>query len=102
MQDRLLAVVNVVYAKYREKVDRQHRTVSLQIDVPLAAPEPQSRLQFVETGLELSIRYPVDIRDASRVDEEITRTVLETIAGDAGLKASVSGSPKIRSAATKA
>ncbi len=34
--------------------------------------------------------------------EKITRTVLETIAGDAGLKASVSGSPKIRSAATKA
>jgi hypothetical protein len=44
------------------------------------------------------VRYPVEIRRAPDVDEEMTRTVLDLVQKDAGLKAAVSGTPKIRSA----
>ena len=44
------------------------------------------------------MRYPVEIRRAPDVDEEMTRKVLELVQNDASLKAAVSGTPKIRSA----
>jgi hypothetical protein len=64
----------------------------------VAAPSPEARLQFADAGLELLVRYPVEIRKAPDVDEEMTRKVLELIETDAALKAAVSGTPKIRSA----
>ena len=52
-----------------------------------------------QTGaMELLVRYPVEIRRAPDIDEEMTRKVLELIETDAGLKAAVAGTPKIRSA----
>jgi hypothetical protein len=44
------------------------------------------------------VRYPVEIRKAPTIDEEMTRQVLDAIESDATLKAAVSGTPKIRSA----
>lgn len=44
------------------------------------------------------MRYPVEIRKAPDIDEEMTRKVLGLIETDAALKAAVSGNPKIRSA----
>jgi hypothetical protein len=46
----------------------------------------------------LLVRYPVEIRRAPDIDEEMTRTVLQLVETDAQLKAAVSGTPKIRSA----
>jgi hypothetical protein len=61
-------------------------------------PRPEARLQFADGGLELLVRYPVEIRNAPDIDEEMTRKVLELVETDGGLKAVVSGLPKIRSA----
>jgi hypothetical protein len=44
------------------------------------------------------VRYPVDIRMASEIDEKTTCAVLEALEREADLKASVAGSPKIRAA----
>jgi hypothetical protein len=68
------------------------------VDIQVPEPRPEARLQFADTGLELLVRYPVDIRKAPDIDEEMTRKVLEVIEKDAELKAAVSGMPKIRSA----
>ena len=95
-QEKVVAVVNSVYSTYRDEMESQHRYASRQIDVALSTPEPHAGLEFVDTGLELQVRYPVDIRETSKVDDQITRKLLETIASDADLKNSVSGSPKIR------
>jgi hypothetical protein len=61
-------------------------------------PRPEARLQFADAGLELLVRYPVEIRKAPDIDEEMTRKVLDPIETDEALKAAVSGNPKIRSA----
>ena len=44
------------------------------------------------------VRYPLEIRKAPEVDDNITRKLLEVINSDADLKAAVLGSPRIRSA----
>ncbi len=98
VQDALVQVVNSVYSKYREELEAQHRAVSRRLDVPLSAPEPHTRFEFTDAGLELQVRYPVNIRTAAEVDDEITRKLVELATSDGKIKESVTGSPKIRAA----
>ncbi len=97
-QEKLVATVNAVYSRYREHIERQHASIERHVDIQVETPRPEARLQFSDTGLELLVRYPVEIRNAPDTDEQMTRKVLELIETDAGLKAAVSGTPKIRSA----
>lgn len=97
-QEKLVAAVNAVYSHYKEEIERQHAAIERRVDIQVAAPRPEARLQFADAGLELLVRYPVEIRKAPDIDEEMTRKVLELIETDAALKASVAGIPKIRSA----
>jgi small-conductance mechanosensitive channel len=97
-QEKLMAGVNEVYAQYRQEIESQHASIERRVDIQVEAPRPEARIQFADTGLELLVRYPVEIRKAPRIDEEMTRKVLELIETDATLKAAVSGTPKIRSA----
>lgn len=97
-EDKLIAAVNGIYAKYKDEIQRQHADIERRVDIQIEAPHPDARLQFSDTGLELRVRYPVEIRKAPDIDEEMTKRVLELIASDAALKAAVSGTPKIRAA----
>jgi small-conductance mechanosensitive channel len=97
-QEKLVSAVNAVYSEYRDEIESQHATIERRVDIQIEAPRPEARLQFADAGLELLVRYPVEIRKAPDIDEEMTRKVLELIETDAALKAAVSGNPKIRSA----
>lgn len=97
-QTKLVGAVDEVYEKYRPEIERQHRTIERRVDIQIAAPRPEARLQFADTGLELLVRYPVELRRAPDIDEQMTRKVLHLVETDEDLKAAVSGTPKIRSA----
>jgi small-conductance mechanosensitive channel len=97
-QEKLVATVDAVYGKYRQEIERQHADIERRVDIQIEAPRPEARLQFADAGLELLVRYPVEIRRAPDIDEEMTRKVLELVETDAALKANITGSPKIRSA----
>ena len=97
-EEKLLAVVNSVYSRYKDAIERQHASIERHADIQVEQPEPEARIQFADAGLELLVRYPVEIRTAPDTDEEMTRKVLDLIETDAELKAAVSGTPKIRSA----
>jgi len=96
-QEKLVATVNSVYSQYRQEIERQHANIERRVDIQIEAPRPEARLQFADGGLELLVRYPVEIRRAPDIDEEMTRKVLQLIETDETLKAAVSGTPKIRS-----
>ncbi|MGB7133458.1 MAG: mechanosensitive ion channel family protein [Candidatus Sulfotelmatobacter sp.] len=96
-QEKLVGVVNSVYSSYRNEIQRQHEGIERRVDIQLEVPHPDAHLQFADTGLELLVRYPVDIRKAPEIDEEMTRKVLELVETDEALKAAVAGTPKIRS-----
>jgi hypothetical protein len=44
------------------------------------------------------VRYPVDIRAASDIDDRVTRAVVDLMERDAELKSAIVGLPKIRAA----
>src|ERR1700722_12652074 len=97
-QEKLMAAVDAVYSQYREEIERQHYAIERHVDIQVEVPRPEARLQFADAGLELLVRYPVEIRKAPDIDEEMTRKVLDLIETDEALKGAVSGIPKIRSA----
>ena len=98
VQEKLMALIEEVYSKYRDEIERQHAAIERRVDILVDVPRPEARVQFAEGGLELLVRYPVEIRRAPDTDENMTRRVLDLIAKDETLKAAVSGIPKIRSA----
>lgn len=98
VQQKLMALIEEVYSKYRGEIERQHAAIERRVDILVDVPRPEARVQFVEGGLELLVRYPVEIRRAPDTDEDMTRRVLDLIAKDETLKTAVSGIPKIRSA----
>jgi small-conductance mechanosensitive channel len=95
-QDKVMAAVSSIFAKYRAVIERQYNNIERRIDIQLKAPSPEAKLRLQESGLELEVRYPVDIRTASDIDDQVTASVLEAIYGDAELKAGILGSPRIR------
>ncbi len=98
VQDKLTEVVNSVYAQYRAGIEKQYGDIERKVEIELRAPATEAKLQFSEGGLELMVRYPVEIRKAPEVDDNITRKLLEVINENADLKAAVAGDPKIRAA----
>ena len=97
-EEKLKAVVNEIYSQYRQRIEMQHAAIERRVDIQIDVPRPEARIQFADAGLELLVRYPVEIRQAPDIDEEMTRKVLDLVEKDEVLKAAVSGTPKIRSA----
>ncbi len=91
---RLLESVESVYAEYREAIERQHRAAQSSLDLHTSPPRPESRLRFVESGLEITVRYPVEIRRAAEIDDRITREVIQ-LEQDAKLQLAGGGPLKI-------
>jgi len=96
VEEKILQAVNSVYDGYRKDIERQHTDVERRIDIYMQAPNPEPQLRFTDKGLEFRVRYPVELRKASSIDDEVTQRVLDVINGEQELKAAVSGPPTIR------
>jgi small-conductance mechanosensitive channel len=95
VQEKILKAVNSVYDSYRKDIELQHINVERRIDIFMQAPTPESQLRFTDKGLEFRVRYPVELRKASSIDDEVTQRVLEVVNGEQDLKGAVSGPPTI-------
>jgi small-conductance mechanosensitive channel len=98
VEAQVLDAVRSVHSGYREELQRQLGNTERSLDIPMETPEPHGQLQYSDTGLDYVVRYPVGLRHASEVDEKITRKLLNMLAQQSDLQASVSGFPKIRAA----
>ena len=98
IESQLLEAVRSVHAEYSDELQRQLGYTERRMDISVRAPDPHGQLQYGDSGLEYAVRYPVDLRKASEVDEKITRKVLEMLQQPGDLQASISGAPKIRAA----
>jgi small-conductance mechanosensitive channel len=98
VQEKVFGIVESVYEKYRNVIESQLGGIERRLEVQLKAPVPESKLQFTDAGLEFVVRYPVDIRRASEIDDNVTRAVLDALDTNENLKTAVSSPPKIRAA----
>lgn len=98
IEDTMMQVVQGVYEKYQPVLDRQQRNIEERFEVPFEPLRPKAQILLTDTGLEAVVRYPVSLRHNVQADDEITRRLLELIANNEELHATVAGLPKIRSA----
>jgi len=97
--EKLNSIVESIFEKYRSVIESQLGGTERRLEVSLSTPKPESRLQFTDAaGLEFVVRYPVALRRAAEIDDNVTRSILDTLAATPDLKTSVSGPPKIRAA----
>ena len=94
----LTNAANSVYDKYRNEIDHQHAVLERVLDTAFPLPQPSTKWQFTDTGLELVLRYPVVIEHAGDIDDQMTREVMRVVTTNSQLKASLSGTPKLRAA----
>ena len=95
-EQRMLGAVKSVYAKYRDKIEEQHRHIEKTFTLGLDLPEPKSRLRLTQTGLEVVIRYPLELENSSEIDDEIIRELLSALEKPPKLKLVGSGTPNIQ------
>jgi small-conductance mechanosensitive channel len=95
-QEKIGSAVSSVYENYRADIERQSGDIEHRVEFQLKSPNPESKLQFGDGGLELLVRYPVELRKEAEIDDHITRAIIEIISNDPDLKSAFSGSPKIR------
>ena len=98
VQDKISSAVNSVYEKYRDRIEQQLGGVEREIEIQLRSPRPEAKLQLSDAGVEFVVRYPVDIRSASEIDDHVTRAVVDLMNSDAELKSAIAAPPKIRAA----
>lgn len=87
IEQRLLDAVNRVYTDYRDRMEVQRRSMERSLrTIPVKALAPESRLRLATSGLEVVIRYPVDVENAAEIDDRVTRELLEAISRDPKLR----------------
>ena len=99
-ESRILGAVEKIYAGYRERIEQEHRQMQNLLNVRAATPKPVSRLRLAQAGLEVVIRYPVELDNAAEIDDHITREVLAALAKSPRLKLVGSGTPNIQAVST--
>ncbi|HTT05258.1 MAG TPA: mechanosensitive ion channel domain-containing protein [Steroidobacteraceae bacterium] len=93
LRPRLLAAVQAALAGYREEIERQQRELertSFLASGTVQKLQPSLRLRFLASGIEATVRYPVDQRSAADIDEAVSREVQRALQrDDRGLPAGV-------------
>jgi small-conductance mechanosensitive channel len=97
-QEKLSAAVDSVYAEYRESIEKQHAAFAESVNLEVSVPKPECRLRFADTALEVTVSYPVPLKDASRADDEVMKALYDTIRREPQLKLSPGGVPSLQPA----
>jgi small-conductance mechanosensitive channel len=101
-EQRIMQAVEKVYGGYREHIEQQHREMENSLNLSVAAPAPQSRLHLTKNGLEILVRYPVEMDQSSNIDDQLTRELLSALDKPPKLKLVGSGMPNIQPVAEPA
>ena len=64
-------------------IERQTQEIAKTvISTPVGSLTAKIQLRFIATGIEVIIRYPVDLKNAADIDERIAREVLKALDQD--------------------
>jgi small-conductance mechanosensitive channel len=93
VENRMLKAVKTVFADYKDRMQLEHLKMQHALTgLPVHDLDPESRLKLTPTGVEVVIRYPVELDQASEIDDRIARTVMDATDSEAKVKVTGSGS----------
>jgi small-conductance mechanosensitive channel len=97
-EDTLLKAVNTVYSGYRNSIELQHGALERLLDYKTEIPVPSAHIRLCDSGIEIVIRFPAEMRRMTEIDEIVAKEVLLAIRNDENLKKSLVSMPRIRAA----
>jgi small-conductance mechanosensitive channel len=74
-QSKMLAAVERVFARYSPAIEQQHRDMDRLLGMTTPPPRPHSRLRVSSGGMEIRVRYPVEIENAGEIDDRVAAAV---------------------------
>jgi small-conductance mechanosensitive channel len=76
-RDRLMKAVEAGLADFKDEITKQHSAIEDAFEgSPGTGLHPTVQLQFMSSGLEALVRYPVALRQAMEIDERVTHAIL--------------------------
>lgn len=97
VEKRLMQAVQSVYSEYQAEMETQRRKLEQSLNqTSVRELTPDSRVRLTQSGLEVVIRYPVELRNATSIDDRMARAVLDAISKEPRLKLVGSGTPNIQ------
>jgi small-conductance mechanosensitive channel len=96
IEKRLLNAVNQVFETYKGSL--RYQGVGSTLGLGWTDPKPASRLRFSDGGLEIIIRYPVEVTRAGEIDDKITRVILHAISEEPDVRLVPSVAPNLQPA----
>jgi small-conductance mechanosensitive channel len=74
----MLETVNRIFAEYRDQIESQRKSMERVLaSVTIESFDPESRLGLTLDGLQVIVRYAVDLVNAAEIDDRVIREVLE-------------------------
>ena len=73
----MLETVGRIFSEYRERIESQRRSMERVLpNVTMESFDPESRLSLTAEGLQIIVRYAVDLVNATEIDDRMIREVL--------------------------
>jgi small-conductance mechanosensitive channel len=86
-KDRIIKAVDSALGHYRENIDTQRRMVERNLSTVSAGElQPKVRLHYTASGIEATVRYPVEIEKATDIDDHLMRDLIAAIEQEPRLK----------------
>jgi small-conductance mechanosensitive channel len=80
VEQRMKDATNAVFKEYSSELEQQHREMARTItSTSVDELRPRIQLHFVPLGLEVQVRYPVDMQKSAEIDGRMTRELLNAI-----------------------
>ena len=92
----VLGAMKHVYEAYQLKIEQQHKRLEAWMDSSFETPEVLSSLQLADGGPQLIARFPVIIRQATAIDQQMTESLLKAIASDEQVRSAIQEPPVIK------
>ncbi len=97
VQERITTAVDVALKDHREGMERQMRHMEQTLNsISAIELRPKTRLRFTASGIEVTVRFPVEQQKAADIDDHVMREIYAAIEQEPKLKLVGSGTPTLR------
>ncbi len=93
---RLMSAIQEIFTTYQASMQHQHKQMINSLNLEIQAPEPQSRLQITQAGVQISLRYPAEASQVLEIRDRIARQLIDTLNREPSLKLVGQGTPNIQ------
>jgi small-conductance mechanosensitive channel len=99
VESKLTEAVDAVYGEYRTQIEKEYATLQQNVDVDLRVPRPESRVQFNDSGVQFTVRYPAEMKQASTTDDRMLKALSDAIAAEPKFQFVPAGRPRVQTSA---